>query len=169
LLLVVAALGPMGSGAQVAPGPFRYDERSGRCHGVDGREGHSPGSRAVLERTGHGECADFSARGLNLTYLQLTGANLRGARFTGVPWYLGSIRDSDLTGADLSHTTGQMEYRGSRLRGASLAGADLTYADLEGVDLDGADLRGARFGPHTRLPFDRDVALQRGMLFAAAP
>jgi hypothetical protein len=176
-LLIAMALGgavllaeiALGQAPPAAPPRFRYDEPSGRCLDSEGREGYNPGSREELQKTGEAECADFSGRALNLTYLQLAGANLQGADFANVSWYLGSITDSDLTGANLSRTSGQMAYRGSRLRKARLSGSDLTWADLRDVDLGGADLRAARFSRHTRLPFDHDEAVRRGMIFVATP
>jgi hypothetical protein len=147
---------------------FRYDETTGKCLDAEGREGYNRSSRQELETTGDAECADFR-RAFNLTYLYLDKANLRGANFAGTPWYLGSITDSDLTGADLSNTSGQMDYRRSRLRGANLLRADLTYGDLTDTDLAGANLRGARFSVKTRLPFDRDEAQRRGMILVATP
>jgi hypothetical protein len=147
---------------------FRYDETSGKCLDAEGREGYNRSSRAELETTGDAECVDFRGR-FNLTYLHLRSANLRGANFADVSWYLGEIADSDLTGADLSRTSGQMVYRRSRLRAANLSRADLHYADLAEADLDRADLRGARFNVRTRLPFDRDEALRRGMVFDVEP
>jgi uncharacterized protein YjbI with pentapeptide repeats len=147
---------------------FRYDATSGRCLDAEGREGYNPGSRKLVE-TGMAECADLSGRGINMTYLRLVGANLRGANFANVLWYLGSITGSDLTGANLAGTFGQMDYQGSRLRGARLTGADLTWSDLGDADLHGADLRGALFSPHTRLPFSGEEARRRGMVFKPAP
>jgi hypothetical protein len=147
---------------------FRYDEASGKCLDSEGREGYNRSSREDLKATRDAECADFR-RASNLTYLFLNQAKLRGANFAGIPWYLGEISDSDLTGADLSGTTGEMVYRGSRLRGANLSRADLSYADLTDTDLAGADLRGARFTVNTRLPFDHGEALRRGMIFVARP
>jgi hypothetical protein len=146
---------------------FRYDPQSGRCLDAAGREGYNAGSREIIA-TAQAECSDLSAQGLNLTYLRVTGANLRGANLAGVLFYLGSITDSDLTGANLSGTSGQMDYRRSRLRNASLSGADLSWGDLRDTDLQGADLRGARFNPHTQLPFDHDEARRRGMVFTPA-
>ena len=156
------------SQAPAAPSRFRYDETSGKCLDSEGREGYNRSSREALQKTGDAECADFR-RGFNLTYLRLNKANLRGANFSGVPWYLGSISDSDLTGANLSGTSGQMVYRRSRLREAKLSGADLTWADLKDADLGGADLGSAQFSFHTRLPFDHDEALRRGMIFVPKP
>jgi hypothetical protein len=147
---------------------FRYDEQSGRCLDTQGRAGYNPGSRDLMG-TREAECADFSGRGLNLTYLRLTGANLRGANFANVPWYLGSITNSDLTGAILSGTSGQMDYRGSRFRKARLSGADVRWADFRDADLEGADLGGALFNQHTQLPFDNDEARRRGMIFTPEP
>jgi hypothetical protein len=152
-----------------APPRYRYDEPSGRCLDAEGREGYNGGSREDLEETRQAECADFSGPNLNMTYLRLVRANLRGANFEGVLFYLGSITDSDLTGANLSVTSGQMDYGGSRLRAARLSGADLTWADLRAADLEGADLRNAKFNQHTRLPFDHNEALRRGMLFDPRP
>jgi uncharacterized protein YjbI with pentapeptide repeats len=62
-----------------------------------------------------------------------------------------------------------MDYGGSRLRAARLSGADLTWSDLRAADLEGADLRNAGFNQHTRLPFDHNEALRRGMLFDPRP
>ncbi len=153
---------------QAASLRFRYDEQSARCLDAQGREGYNHGSRELVGAP-EAECADFSGRRLNLTYLHLTGANLRGANFADVSWYLGSITDSDLTGANLSGTSGQMDYRGSRFRKARLSGASLKWADFRNADLEGADLRGARFSQHTQLPFDHDEARRRGMVFTPEP
>jgi uncharacterized protein YjbI with pentapeptide repeats len=169
LLLAGAALAAAAD-TPAAPSRFRYDETAAKCLDAEGREGYNRRSREELVSTGEAECADFTgSRRENLTYLRLDRANLRGANLDGTPFYLGSITNSDLTGARLSGTSGQMEYRGSRLRRATLAGADLTYAELQDADLDGADLRGARFSPHTRLPFDHAEALRRGMVFDPKP
>lgn len=148
---------------------YRYDEASGRCRDAEGREGYNPGSRDLLKGLEGGECADFRGKEHNLTYLRVSRANLRGANFAGALFYLGSITDSDLTGADLSGTSGQMEYTGSRLRRANLSGADLSWSDLRETDLDGADLRHARFSEHSQLSFDRDEARCRGMVLAPTP
>jgi hypothetical protein len=157
--------------AQAVPASsrFRYDEASGKCLDADGREGYNRGSREALEGNQDTECANFSGQGINLTYLRLKNANLRGANFARARWYLGSIEDSDLTGANLSDASGQMDYGGSRLRDANLSRAGLEWADLRDTDLSGADLRGARFSPRTQLPFDRDEALRRGMVFVPSP
>lgn len=152
-----------------APHRFRYDEASGRCLDAEGREGYKNGTREELEMTSEAECTNFSGRGLNLTYLSLTRVILRGANFAKVLFYLGSITDSDLTGANLSGTRGQMNYRGSSLRKARLSGADLSWADLRDTDLSGADLHDARFSQHARLPFDHDEARRRGMVFVPKP
>jgi len=157
-------VGVAATAASAEPPRFRYDEASGRCLDTEGREGYNPGVLEALRRGNGLECGDFRGRRYNLTYLRVSRANLRGANFEGALFYLGSITDSDLSGADLSGTSGQMDYTGSRLRRARLSGADLSWSDLRGSDLDGADLRGARFSPHTQLPFDHDEALRRGMV-----
>jgi hypothetical protein len=172
-VLLVLALGGAtavdGDGPEEAGRRFRYHESSGRCLDAAGREGYNAGSREALERTGEAECADLGGGAINLTYLRLARANLRGANLADALFYLGSITDSDLTGANLARTSGEMDYAGSRLRGATLAGADLTHSSLHGADLDGADLRGAGFSERTVLPFDRAEALRRGMVFGSAP
>ena len=138
---------------------FSYDRRTGKCVDGQGREGvNSGGSRESLEKTNVGECTDFRDSRFNLTYMRLTGANMRGANFAGVLFYLGWFTDSDFRGANLDGTSGQVDYQGSDLRGASFRGADLTYNRF-----DGALLEGARFDASTRLPFSRADADARGM------
>jgi uncharacterized protein YjbI with pentapeptide repeats len=140
---------------------YRYDAATGRCVGPDGAEGLNPVTREMLRGGGDLECADLRAGRVNITYVELEGASLRGADFTANGCYLTEIRRSDLTGARLA---------GVRCRGGRFPGSDLTGADLRGADLpspgtlDGAVVTGARFDARTRLPFDRDEALRRGMV-----
>lgn len=147
-----SSLAQLPTSEQPAASPrFRFDEGSGRCLDAQGQEGYNLGSREELVKTGEGECAGFGGRGLNLTYLSLNRVNLRGASFVNVRWYLGAITDSDLTGANLSGTTGQMNYSGSRLRGARLSGADLSWSDLRGADLTRLRFRGWEPSPRSPL------------------
>ena len=76
---------------------------------------------------------------MDLTGADLTGARLRGADLTGADLTGARLRGADLTGARL---------RGADLTGADLTGADLTRADLTraklpGVNLERTYLRGA--------------------------
>jgi hypothetical protein len=160
---VLLTLGPSVTETAAEEGAvFRYDLRTGTCRDSQGREGLNPGgSRDELLRRGKAvaECVDFT-KARNMTYLWLTGANLRGANLDGVMFYLGTFTDSDFRGANLDGTSGQVDYSRSDLRGASFLGADLTYSTF-----DGALLEGARFDDGTRLPFSRADAEARGMRF----
>jgi uncharacterized protein YjbI with pentapeptide repeats len=146
------------AGAQIR---YRYDATTGRCVGADGAEGLNPVTKELLRATRDLECADLRAGRVNITYLALDGANLRGADFTGNGCYLTEIERSDLTGARLTGLRGSdCRFTGSDLTGADLRGATLPRP----ATLEGAILTGARFDAGTRLPFDRDEALTRGMV-----
>lgn len=86
------------------------------------------------------------------------------------------LSHADLHGADLSHA----DLRGANLTRANLTAARLDHANLEKADLRGADLRsahlaaaklrearlyGALFDKWTDLPFDKDSAIRRGMVY----
>lgn len=53
----------------------------------------------------------------------------------------------------------------ANLENANLKRANLREADLTGANLKGADLRFAIFNDETILPFSKDEAIQRGMVF----
>jgi hypothetical protein len=144
---------------------FRYDQHAGQCLDRQRRVGLNPGgSRERLRGTNvAAECTDFGQPRSNLTYLHVSGANLKGASFAGASFYLGTFADSDFRGANLDGTSGQVDYSRSDLRGASFRGADLRYSVF-----DGALLEGARFDDATRLPFSRSEAEARGMRFVPA-
>jgi len=86
------------------------------------------------------------------------------------------LSHSDLHGADLRHA----DLRNANLNKANLCEARLDKADLRGADLRGADLRsahlaaarvqetrlhGAMFNQWTDLPFDKNEALKKGMIY----
>lgn len=86
------------------------------------------------------------------------------------------LSHADLHGADLSRAN----LRGANLSKANLSKARLDHANLEQADLRGADLRaahlpaaklenahlyGALFDQWTDLPFKKDDALKRGMIY----
>ena len=73
-------------------------------------------------------------RGIDLSKVNFTEANLRSSDFTGA-----NLRGSDFSGAKLSNAV----LTKANLRGAALIGADLRGADLRGAILNGADLSGA--------------------------
>ena len=150
-----------GTRAAMAAEAFSYDQHTGKCVDRQGTEGLNAGvSREQLTAAKAAECADFRHARVNLTYLRLPGANLKGANFAGVLFYLGTFAGADFRGANLDGTSGQIDYRRADLRGASFLGADLTYNEF-----DGALLEGARFDDSTRLPFSPAEAEARGMTF----
>lgn len=119
--------------------------------------------------------------GANLERVDLTGADFRGAGLISASLKKAKLRSANFTddrmnvinlsGADLSN---------AKLSGTYLYGADMTNTDLTGTDLTdaiifGADLSGAdtedtiftntKYDDETVLPFDNNVAKQRGMKF----
>lgn len=97
------------------------------------------------------DCADFGEPGVDwrrcildrqdLRNLDLTGANLRSARFAR----------ADLSGSNLKNVDGFTAHfvsailKGVTFDGARLSESDFTKADLEGASMVNADLRRARF------------------------
>jgi uncharacterized protein YjbI with pentapeptide repeats len=95
----------------------------------------------------------------NLGWLNLAGADLKGARLTGAVFYRSVLPGVDLTGsnlcwaefhradlngADLSHAAlVRTDFSGTGLNGANLSHADLMGASLQGADLGGANFTGA--------------------------
>jgi uncharacterized protein YjbI with pentapeptide repeats/beta-lactamase regulating signal transducer with metallopeptidase domain len=80
-------------------------------------------------------------RSMDLTRVNLSGADLKGLDLTevslkGAPLSTVDLSGLDLTGKDLSHA----DLSGANLTGTRLAGADLTEANLSGADLTNADL-----------------------------
>ncbi len=69
------------------------------------------------------------------------------------------LENTDLTKANL---------QGAYLRGAHLQGAKLSKADLTRVqkaNLKGANLQRAKFNKYTILPFSKEQAIKKGMVF----
>ncbi|MBO0084252.1 pentapeptide repeat-containing protein, partial [Listeria monocytogenes] len=75
-------------------------------------------------RDGYGERANL--RGANLSYADLSCANLRGANLRGANLSYADLSCANLRVANLSR---------ANLRGANLRGANLSYADLRRADL----------------------------------
>lgn len=168
LLVVVGLLLPAGSTeAQESPDRFHYDERLGKCVSARGEEGFNPPLSDFPKVRRDSECVDFSGR--VLTYVSVRGGNFRGANFDGVRFlYLNSMVGADLTGARLRGIEGSM----IKLTDANLSSADLSGARLRPCPppmIGGACLAGARFDARTILPFTREEALTRGMVFADEP
>ncbi|EED2284180.1 TPA_asm: hypothetical protein GHM42_15655 [Listeria monocytogenes] len=78
-------------------------------------------------------------RGANLSYADLSCANLRVANLSYADLSCANLRGANLSGADLSYA----DLRRADLRGANLSYADLSCANLSGADLSYADLRRA--------------------------
>jgi hypothetical protein len=95
---------------------------------------------------------DFDNR--NLSFVDLTGANLRASDFRGADMHgarlsHATIGSADLSGADLSDAdltnAGLVDTRlvGAKLNNVKLGKANLNGAELSNSDLSGADLSGA--------------------------
>ncbi|EIN9139573.1 pentapeptide repeat-containing protein [Listeria monocytogenes] len=80
-------------------------------------------------RDGYGERANL--RGVNLSYADLSCANLRGANLRGANLSYADLSCANLRVANLSYA----DLSCANLRGANLSGADLSYADLRRADL----------------------------------
>ncbi|HAA8127703.1 TPA_asm: hypothetical protein GHO96_15695 [Listeria monocytogenes] len=80
-------------------------------------------------RDGYGERANL--RGANLSYADLSCANLRGANLRGANLSYADLSCANLRVANLSYA----DLSCANLRGANLSGADLSYADLSGANL----------------------------------
>jgi uncharacterized protein YjbI with pentapeptide repeats len=81
-------------------------------------------------------CPRCNLSGADLTKLNLTGANLRGADLSGATLSQANLTNTDLTGANLE---------GAVLNSANLSGASLTGANLKSASLENADLSYAGF------------------------
>ncbi|HAA2239313.1 TPA_asm: hypothetical protein GEF91_09525 [Listeria monocytogenes] len=84
-------------------------------------------------------CANLrgaNLRGANLSYADLSCANLRVANLSYADLSCANLRGANLSGANLSYAN----LRGANLRVANLSYADLSCANLRGANLSGADL-----------------------------
>ena len=105
-----------------------------------------------------GVCADLinvDLRGVNLSnvdltladlsYADLIGVDLRGVDLSYADLFCADLRYTDLRDVDLFGANLRLaDLFCADLRGSDLSNADLKYADLRGTDLRGANLRGAR-------------------------
>ncbi|WP_337022496.1 MULTISPECIES: pentapeptide repeat-containing protein [unclassified Pantoea] len=88
-------------------------------------------------------------QGVNLSQVNLRGAQLERASITGSDFFNTDLSHANLRGASLHRCDFRKTIlRGAQLSGASLRGAlfsltDLSYTDMRGADLFSTDLRGA--------------------------
>ncbi|HAA7579551.1 TPA_asm: hypothetical protein GHC76_14625 [Listeria monocytogenes] len=84
-------------------------------------------------RDGYGERANL--RGANLSYADLSCANLRGANLRGANLSYADLSCANLRVANLSYADlSCANLRGANLNGADLSGANLSYADLNWIN-----------------------------------
>lgn len=127
-------------------------------------------------------CPDLRCRDFGfLAYANVDGADLRGSVFGGFGYAidLSKIRNSDLRGAVFEQVT-IADLSGSDLRDAVIekiqsfspgAVVDFRNTNLCGATINSIDivdnvlLDGARFDANSKLPFDVDRALAKGMVY----
>jgi hypothetical protein len=91
---------------------------------------NAPELKMILELHGKWLRKEDGGARADLTYANLTDANLRGADLTDA-----DLRDANLTYANLTDADlRRADLRGANLTDANLIGADLARADLRGVD-----------------------------------
>jgi uncharacterized protein YjbI with pentapeptide repeats len=95
-------------------------------------------------------CPRCNLSGADLTKLNLSGANLRGADLSGATLSQANLTNADLTGANLegallnSANLGGASLTGANLKSASLENADLSYAGFISANLEAANLKDAK-------------------------
>lgn len=95
-------------------------------------------------------CPRCNLSGADLTQLNLTGANLRGADLSGATLSKANLTKADLTGANLEGAIlnlanlNSASLTGANLKSASLENADLSYAGFISANLEAANLKDAK-------------------------
>ena len=126
---------------------------------------------AALFKAKPGETPDYSNH--DLTYLDLSGLNFKGAKLAksnlyGVDFTGANLRGTDMAGTRLDRATLiRADFSGANLADTDLSRADFTGADLTDANLTGADLDGATLlavkgletvkGLATALNFDKTI------------
>lgn len=95
-------------------------------------------------------CPRCNLSGADLSKLNLTGANLRGADLSSATLSQANLTNADLTGANLeaailnSANLSGASLTGANLKSASLENADLSYAGFISANLEAANLKDAK-------------------------
>ncbi|MCB9091987.1 MAG: pentapeptide repeat-containing protein [Halobacteriovoraceae bacterium] len=98
----------------------------------------------------------------NLRYANFTQANLKGASLHSANLECSSFKSADLKGTDISDAN----LKWVDLTEANLYGADLSNSDLSNVYYDTkTEFNCTFFNKKTRLPFSREDAINRGMIY----
>jgi uncharacterized protein YjbI with pentapeptide repeats len=143
-LLIVLSVCVLSSNA-LASRDQGYRYQNGQCVNGQGQTGLNPNYM--------GQCGDLHGKVLadrDLSFINLSGADLRGANFLFT-----SLRAANLSGADLRETN---------LRHVDLKFSNLKGADLSGVNLHWTELSGAVYSGSTRLPVSDEDASLLGMI-----
>jgi uncharacterized protein YjbI with pentapeptide repeats len=124
--------------------------------------------------------ASFQNLSNGLNEVSFQEARLRGANFYDLGiyetnFYLADLRGANFQNASLTYGRTETTLQGADLRGANFYDAffykvNLRYAKLEGADLRAralyqTALTGATFDDATKLPFSKQEALARGMIY----
>ena len=95
-------------------------------------------------------CPRCNLSGADLSKLNLTGANLRGADLSGAILSQANLTNADFTGANLegavlnSANLAGASFTGTNLKSASLENADLSYAGFISANLEAANFKDAK-------------------------
>lgn len=167
--------------AQASAEDLGYRYVRGTCLNLQGQPGYNPGFI--------GECGDLGDINMNGTVVE--ASDLSGSRFDKTKLAEASFFQKKLVGVDFKEATligtvfnlgdlTRAQIRDSNMQKASLYWVAMNEAVLVGVDLRDADLRGASlhramiwetlftgavFDEYTWLPFTRQEAEARGMIY----
>lgn len=120
--------------------------------------------KKTVLKTGTCRYCDFSE-------VTATDFDARGVTFDHANFHLAILNNADLSAVRAYFSN----FLSADLRNAKLWGADLRYCDFEKSDLRGADLlnalvigakfSGAKFNDASKLPFSKEQALSKGMVW----
>jgi uncharacterized protein YjbI with pentapeptide repeats len=192
---VAQNMGSVQGGTELSASQVRAESKTARAAGrtpnfthakilnqdLDGLDLHGANFRGanLLETSFRGaNLAGANFDGAYMSAVKLAGANARGARLTGAT-LLTTAENVNLSGADLSNTSGYLIAPGGNLRGANFGGAHLSpemsnqpmgllHTILSGANLEGANLSNADFSNANFSGADLSGANLRGTQFVGA-